>query len=77
MYAIQCRDLIFQDRGVVIFSISNQVWARVEECAFSVVNFRIRQQSVLIQYLPLLEEANNKQNALTLGTLVHFRGRGL
>jgi len=56
MYAIQCGGLILQDWGVVIFSISKQVWARVEECAFSAVNFRNGQQSVLIQYLPLLEK---------------------
>jgi len=58
MYAIQCRGLILQDWGVAIFSIPKQVWARVEECAFSAVNFRNGQQSVLIQYLPLLEEVN-------------------
>ena len=29
---------------------------KVEECAFNAVNFRNGQQSVFIQYLPLLEK---------------------
>jgi hypothetical protein len=39
MYAIQCIGLIFQDRDVLIFSISKQVWARVVELAFGKNNY--------------------------------------